>query len=210
MRILISHCIFLLLWLPLMVVAQSASFSPPPVPLAEPSMAATALSDTQITNFEQRAMQKVSDFVEYSAIIGDNHYDAQLRQHALELTLKMFVADSIQVAFEQEASAEVAKMLIKEHLEILYDAPGKSKEVAEMGEVIFSKPLLPQNPQLYSGQLAFPLTLRTYNAENELLTVDKLRVEMEVYLTKVKKRFGSTVGEVWEVLLGEMVIRADK
>lgn len=176
-------------WLAMMIHAgqilgQSASGIVRPSSVLEYQFMKQKPTDRELRAFEERAMEKWQDFVNYLEIMGNPEYDQSLRDHAASLARELFLSPD----YELGALGTVEKF-IQRRLSI--NTPDGFIQVSDI-QVVKGFKMTGKN--MAAGVIGFHLSV-----------ADKIPQEflLPVTLLKKKKNFGDDMIEVWEVFLGE-------
>jgi hypothetical protein len=168
------------------------------------------LNVTSLVNYEEQAVQKLQDILDYMTIIGSTKYNESMRKTALETVLSDFDAHakincnwiedldeskSDKQLKEETPSCEPQKILNKLFAANYYEVQVVYEEV-----VIHNK-LQKQVDGNYKGHLHFFQSIQSkkWETDEKFLKSLKKGFQMEFVLKRVKKKFGNEKEEVWEV-----------
>lgn len=153
----------------------------------EESLSGAIDSKEKLTSFEQRAVQKLQDFVNYLEIISNPEYDIVFRNQAKSMAESLFRDGKIS---ENNLAPSIENMEINNFLTRLSE-----NEFGEIAPAIQNVKVLlhfqETKASFFRATLSFDLFIKE-NSSNKTATV---------ILTKITKQFGEQQKEVWEVFL---------
>lgn len=198
------YTIFVLLLITTASFAQSVQIKDLPME----DLHSTKLAALQLATFEEQALLKLQDVLDYIAIIGSHKYDLAMREATL---------NSVLMAFDKETK------LFCDRLELTKATPKKEqkatcqpKDILEkllknaVYEVQFNynklkirEKLSPQMDGSYKGSLFYEQQLNTKKQveKDKWVEGDVNFVVVHFVLKRVQKKFGTQQEEVWEIQL---------
>lgn len=160
----------------------------------------------QLDVFTERAIQKLRDYDDYLRIIGDKKIDNEFRHEAMKQALGLFI-DSSKVIFS------ASSRLLSEELQQIADngaviEAGKrdTSGIADFYTMKQGPIELKEHPQA-AGENRFRGVLvieRSVMPSAHGPGVKSKFYEVDFYISKTRKQFGTETEEVWEVLLGDI------
>ena len=166
------------------------------------SFTSKKLTNFQLKGFEKRASQKIIDYANYIQIISDKSYDLSLRKHALNLSKELFANKNVSVKMYNNKISNKNKIELSEYLNLILKSD-YSKIVVEISGINILQNLKTNKNNSYEGKISYNETIKFY--KNKTITfTDKQKREIEIYLIKVSKNFGSTQTKVRNILLGNI------
>lgn len=174
-------------WFLLTAQAQSASF--PSEIKINSEFVTEQLSADRLRGFEYKAKQKLNDLMGYISLVSNGDYDKELRQHAAERAVALFERQQNWVKGAGCSGKCTAQSLFSALL-----ASNKKWEV-KATDVALKEPLQLQN-NAYKGVLTYKQQCSSCSNNDTY--------EIDVWLQKVEKQFGSQREWVWEIRLGDV------
>ncbi len=151
------------------------------------------LSESNLTAFEQRAIQKINDAVGYFEIISDKNFDPYFKEQAKTMVYQFFEYRNTSLSFNKE---EISLENLVERLE----QSEYGKLIIKVKHVKVKKPVQKDNNR-YKGQIEFIQIISAIQGQNKTL-LDSCSIQMNIVVKKVDKKFGETSKMIWEALLG--------
>ncbi len=140
-----------------------------------------AMLDPDAVNaFELQAIEKFNDLVAYIQVAADTTLNEMLRQEANDAIAKLLVTEG-----DQES-------IVLTPIELQKTKDQLFKEGKSMKEIVFSNPFRPLKKELFAGEITY------------LVSDGIVRRTLNVYLLRVKKKFGQEQHEVWEIKFGQI------
>lgn len=148
---------------------------------------AANLSSQQVSVFQQRAEQKIKDFIETISLLQNKKYPSEIREKASQKALKSFVNENIKV---KNLPISAQNQAIKEYLSQIL----KQENATEIS--IQKITLLKPFSKTYNGDYnaTYSLSLK-YGAQKNA------NIQVNTLLKRTQKTFGTEKKEVWEVLI---------
>ncbi len=145
---------------------------------------------TDLTLFESRAEQKISDYYDYLSIITNPDYDPEFRQQAMKMAADLFADGSI---WDQKLISSTDTLTIDDFLNLLFKGQHtldkltlKSVEIIDHFRFI--------KPGLYHAK--FNSTQKVNGAKSQK--------SISVVLKQTEKEFGNQTKLIWEVFLKDI------
>ncbi len=156
------------------------------------------LTESSLFAYEAAANQKLSDFADYLEILTDTTLDMAFREKASEMIESTFQSDnvSVQLFEKNEGEIEVHK-LIEDVLENRVLLPHFSFDSVRIHE-----PLRRIGNTTYSGILKFSQDFTEPTQSGQI--VKSVSRNVDIYVVKENKIFGSDTLKIWSVRLGEI------
>ena len=159
------------------------------------------LMEASLFAFEKTATQKLSDFADYFHIMSDTSLDMSFRQKASEMIKSTFQSENITLQLTNQDNVlkngiEV-RLLIKKGLENSISFPPFIFDSIRIHE-----PLHRIENNMYSGSLISLQKFTNPNQSKQLLK--SLTREVDFYVLKQDKIFGTDTLNIWNVRLGEI------
>jgi len=151
---------------------------------------APELSSSELSAFEDRAIQKLQDFHEYLTIISDTTYDSVFVAQAKSLALGSFSDEECSILLEVIGQEKVTaiRQILEDHA-----AGAFGKLTFQITDISVNKKLSADGAGTYSGSLVFGLATAENPERDQLTALIELR--------KVEKKFGDDTKSVWSVFL---------
>jgi hypothetical protein len=160
------------------------------------------LSRKSLKAFEVKAKQELVDFSDYIGICSDKKVDESFKSQARRMILDMFVSDSTRINSLMFNEQDGKNFLIKESLDMISSTVYNSMAFTfDSIEVV--KSLRRVDDLNYKGSLSFSRRLKVISANDTVIT-GSVRMEAEIFASKVFKPFGKDTLQVWSVFLGEI------
>lgn len=166
----------------------------------EKAFEADTLTEDQLRLFQQRAQQKLADFIDYVGIISNKKYDVELRLAAMEQIEQLFIDSSVQIEVgltEAEQKARPLNAFIEEVYGSKYDSVSIKALSVKTGLPELKKQMT------YRGTITADASIERYK-DGEAIFNTLGTYKAETIIRKVQKQFGSDSSTVWTVTLGEI------
>ncbi|MDB4286089.1 hypothetical protein N9933_02185 [bacterium] len=189
---------WIFLFFPFLAFSQSAGIQVAPSRVAieqlEKPFQVEKVSEEDLRQFEAKALQKLEDFDGYLEIINEDAYEKDMRELAVEVAMADF-KDPDPVLMET-----VGAFSIKNMLYALLETDNLKNRMRMTNFVLLNPFHWDSKRNIYTGNVK---GIRFY----ELSDSKSSNIEVEIFLVKTQKAFGNEVVEVWEVFLGDMVVK---
>lgn len=160
------------------------------------------LSRKSLRAFEVKAKQELVDFSDYLEICSGKQLDTSFRAQARRMILDMFLSDSVQVN-----SLLLNKQGGKNILLVEFLKPDPSSSYNSIDVTFDSIEVAGHLRRIddfnYKGKLSFSRYLKSCSASDTVFT-GPVRMEADIFASKVFKAFGTDTLQVWSVFLGEI------
>ncbi len=166
------------------------------------SFTAKKLTKFQLSGFEKRASQKITDFANYIQIISDKSYDLSLRKHALKLTIDLFINENISIKLNNKNISKENPTKLSKFLKAVLESD-YSKITVDISDIQILENLNSDKKGDYKGKLIYTETFKYYK-NNRLISTYKQKRETDINLIKIDKNFGTSQTKVRSILLGNI------
>jgi len=198
----ISLIIVVFLLLTEFTFGQSIAFPDP----ALEDLKSTNLSRANLSIYEEQAILKWQDVLDYIAIIGSQKYNLELRETALKTTLSNFDAKAkLPCNWLSEPKGKVigkhpTGCASQEVFQALLERPSYELEVRTKS-VKIQQNLHEISKDIYQGELVYEQEIKTKkNKTTNTFQEGKTElIRVQFLLKRMDKQFGSTTEVVWEV-----------
>ncbi|MEZ4886294.1 MAG: hypothetical protein R3E32_16280 [Chitinophagales bacterium] len=190
---------FMLCLFPLLTYAQAHSRILTSSSIAEPCFVTSYLSHQHLMAFQHRALQKAEDVEEYLKIVRNYKYDKILREQAAKMLLAFFVKDA-EITFESDTL--IRQISVQDFVQELLERDQNS--IVPSPKTIKNKRLESSLALQKSGYYVGMIAYNMIDKEDPDFTSERI---ITVHLQKVGKIFGEIEEDVWEVKLGNVVVR---
>lgn len=166
----------------------------------------TNLSQVNLSVYEEQAVLKLQDVLDYVAIIGSEKYNLELREKALETTLSNFDNKAklpctwLLENKEKTAKKNQALCTPQQLFQVLLEKPSYELEVwRENIKVVQNLGKIAED--IYQGELVYEQQIKTKKNKNTTTFKDgeKEQIRLQFLLKRIDKQFGKTKEVVWEI-----------
>lgn len=167
----------------------------------EETFEADTLSNEQLNVFQQRAQQKLDDFINYIEIISNKTYDSELRLLARNQIVELFADSSILV---HVAAGKVEKnpQPVSAFLNEIYLSEYDSIKI-KTDSVVVAQPIKADEATTYIGYVTAKVNIKGY--KNGQVYFNSVAIQKaKTIIRKTEKRFGEETKTIWTVGLGEL------
>lgn len=167
----------------------------------EETFEADTLSNEQLKVFQQRAQQKLEDFINYIEIISNKTYDSELRLVARNQIVELFADSSILV---NVAAGKIEKnpKPVSAFLNEVYQAEYDSIKI-KTDSVVVEQPIKADEAMTYIGYVTAKVNIKGY--KNGQVSFNSVAIQKaKTIIRKTQKRFGEETRTIWTVALGEL------
>jgi hypothetical protein len=168
----------------------------------------TNLSRANLSVYEEQAVLKLQDVLDYGTIIGSEKYNFELREAALEATLSSFdkgaklpcawlIENKIKAAKKNQNSCTAEDLF-----QALLETPAYELEILREN-IKVDENLRKISKDTYQGVLVYEQQVKTKKNKttNGFKEGKKEVIRIQFLLKRIDKQFGSTKEVVWEVKL---------
>ena len=167
------------------------------------------LSLASLKAFEVRASQKLKDVYDYAQIILDPSIEKSFKNQAKQMMLALFDNEGTTIEITLNENEKPQAIPIKNFINNLLNT-NSPKPIFDIKDIKPSKEIRKYNKDnAYRGQLTFLQTIyRTDNSKPVIIQFGKMTASY--FIIRVKKEFGASTKEVWEVLLGNINVAQEE
>lgn len=159
------------------------------------------LNTVQLNVFQQRARQKLQDFINYMEIISNKSYDLELRLIASKQIEDLFAVSTVFVSISI-AKEPKNKKTVSQFLNEIYLSDYDSIKV-KTDSVVISKPEKSTESIKYIGEVTAKVNIDGY--KNGEVIFNSIAIQKaETIITKTQKQFGDETKMVWTASIGEL------
>ncbi len=158
------------------------------------------LSEKSLHAFEIKAKQKLVDFSDYLNIYAVRPTDESFRNQARQMIQNLFVSEKVRINNRLLNEPDRNDLTVNDFLNEKF---GYDFLNLKFDSIRISQPLHLKNGLNYSGSLKFSRILKANTSADTLMT-SPARMEVEIFVSKVKKAFGNDTLQVWNVSLGNI------
>jgi hypothetical protein len=158
------------------------------------------LSKKSLRAYEVKARQKLVDFSDYLSIYSVKPIDESFRIQARQMILDLFVSDHVRINALLLNESDRESILIGDFLSKNF---GYNSIKLVFDSVKIAKPLCRSDGINYAGNLRFSRSLKTYTSSDTLISTPVV-MEVEFFVSKIKKSFGNDTLQIWNVSLGSI------
>jgi len=160
------------------------------------------LSKKSLKAFEVKAKQKLVDFSDYLGIYSDKMLDESFKSQARQMILDMFISDSVRINNLLLNEPEEKNIPISEFLNSDFGS-GYNSLAFTFDSIEVARPLRRIDDLNYQGSLSFSRRLKACSASDTVF-IGPVRLDADIFASKVYKPFGKDTLQVWGVFLGEI------
>jgi len=155
------------------------------------------LSAESLYGFEEKAKQKLTDFIDFLDIYYNDSLDEVFREQARMMIIDLFLSDSVQISkrlFRVKAGKSITlnKLLGKGPIKGFNYCP------FSFDSIMVINPLYRTDENKYTGKLIFKRELEAYSI-NDNITTERTQMQADIIVKKVNKNIGSDTLLVWAV-----------
>ena len=171
------------------------------IQLIEDSMLTDSLDNQSLQAFEEKAIQKIIYFGELSSLIYNHKIDSSMQNNAIKQMTDLFLNDNVTIDFSLDDDSNIKSYTVTE---ITYINPDPHNNLIQIDNNSFQllQPLYRKNQFLYHGKLQFIQTIQRNT--NSSTNVHPFQVDF--YIKKIRKQFGTDSMFIWQVFLGDIEI----
>lgn len=163
------------------------------------------LSAKNLSIYEEQAILKLKDVLDYASIVGSPKYNLELREAALETVLLSFDENASLACFWLMERRISSKRSVSCPPKDVFEKLLKVKSFEELSvsgkDISVKKKLHQLSNDTYRGQLVYQQELLRKDAEGKAINSNKELIKIDYLLKRVEKQFGNTSTMVWEVKL---------
>ena len=159
-----------------------------------------ALTEKSLTAFEVKAKQKLVDFSDFLAIYTTEPIDELFKSQARQMILDLFITGKVRINDLLVNEPDQKDILINDFLDLKSEYRSMN---LKCDSINISEPLHRTKEMNYTGSLRFYRLLEVRTSSDTLI-IAPARMEVEIFVSKVKKPFGKDTLQIWNVSLGNM------
>jgi len=167
----------------------------------EGAFEADTLNTLQLEAFQQRARQKVQDFINCVEIISNKSYNAELRDVSIKQIKDLF-ADSTVFINIQITKTQKIPSTISHFLNEVNRSDYDSIKV-KTDSVVLSQPEKSKTSTKYIGAVSAKVTINGFK-DGKIIFSSITNHTAETCIIKTQKQFGTETKMVWEAAIGEL------
>jgi hypothetical protein len=158
------------------------------------------LSEKSLHAFEIKAKQKLVDFSDYLNIYTVKLTDESFRTQARQMILDLFISENIRINCRLLNEPDRKDIPVNDFLNEKF---GYDFLNLKFDSIRISQPLHLKNGLNYSGSLRFSRFLETRTSSDTLIKAPA-KMEVEIFVSKIRKAFGRDTLQIWNVSLGNI------
>jgi hypothetical protein len=166
----------------------------------------TNLNRANLSIYEEQAVLKLKDVLDYVTIVGSQKYNLELRETVLKTMLSSFDEKAtLSCTWLFEKKEKIAKKnqnlcTPKELFQVLLESPSYELEIWTEN-IRVQQSLRKISKETYQGELVYEQQVKTKKNKNTHTFKEgkKEVIRLQFLLKRIDKQFGSTKEVVWEV-----------
>jgi len=158
------------------------------------------LSERSLPAFEIKAKQKLVDFSDYLNIYAVKPIDESFKSQAHQMIMDLFVSENVRVNNLLLNEPDRKDIPINDFLKGNFRYKFLN---LKFDSIQISEPLRRTNKMNYAGSLKFSRIMKSRTSTDTLITAPA-KMEVEIFVSKIKKTFGNDTLQIWNVSLGNM------
>ena len=164
------------------------------------------LSQIELQNFEELAMKKINDFEDLINILGQKQVEKTFRNHAAAQLVEMFENEDVEIC---SGFQNIDIRVPVKDLEKIIDQTGFSKLYLKIDSINIKQSWKRINDSTYFGLAQFNQEYTGIRKKDTIYhKISKLN--MDIKLVQVFKKFGNELVPTWEVKLGKIDLMKEK
>jgi hypothetical protein len=165
------------------------------------------LSSLALKAFEQRAIQKISDFADYLNILTDDSLDSAFLYQANEMLFSLFYSKNVEVSINHSKAAFEKHMKLVDFLS--YFQGDKSLKVKiDISDFKIEDSLNFAGRKHYSGEISCLFSVQNIGNDKTILPNGIYNTVIKIESRKTEKLFGTIPKQIWEIFLGDIKLAA--
>lgn len=160
-----------------------------------------SLTTEQLQVFQQRAQQKLQDFINYVEIISNKSYNAELRDVAKQQIKNLFTDSTVLINIPITKTQKIP-CTVTEFLNEVKVSDYDSIKV-KTDSVVLSQPAKSKEGMKYIGTITGKVSIDGFKNGETIFNSSSIQ-KAETNISKTKKQFGKESKMVWTVTLGEL------
>lgn len=159
----------------------------------------THLNRANLSIYEEQAVLKMKDVLDYVTIVGSQKYNRELRETVLETMLSSFDEKAkLSCSWLFENKDHPTLCTPQELFQRLLDKPSYELEIGTQN-IKVKENLRKISEEIYQGELIYEQQVKTKKNSNTFKEGKKETIRIQFLLKRVDKQFGSTKEVVWEI-----------
>lgn len=160
------------------------------------------LSPERLKAFEVRASQKLKDLYDYFRMMLDTSIEKSFKLQAKQMMLALFESPESSIETTLNEVERPQKMTVSDFVNKLTSPSAINLKLVI--ENIRSNAEIKKG-NIYKGELTYTQTVYRIEGSNPFIILHGA-TKVNYVIKRIKKQFGNTQKEVWEVLLGDIVL----
>lgn len=168
-----------------------------------------SLNRANLSIYEEQAVLKLKDVLDYAAIVGSQKYNLELRETALKTMLSNFDKKAklpCNWLLENKVRKDKMSCIPKELFQELLEKPAYELEIWTQN-IRVNQNLSKISKDIYQGELSYQQQIKTKKNKttHSFKEGKQEQVRIQFLLKRVDKQFGKTKEVVWEIkFLGKL------
>ena len=158
------------------------------------------LTEKSLNAFEVKAKQKLVDLSDYLNIYTVKSTDESFRIQARQMIQDLFISENVRINDLLLNEPDRKDISITDFLNRKFQYNLLN---LKFDSIRISEPLHRTNELNYTGSLKFSRFMKALTSTDTLI-VSPTKMEVEIFVSKVKKAFGNDTLQVWNVSLGNI------
>lgn len=160
------------------------------------------LAPSNLATYEQQAILKLKDILDYVALIGCQEYETTMRKTVLESVLSTFDPSALApcdwMLPISKTRHDQATCTLSEVLNQLFATKYNSLQM-DYQNIVIRTPLKQDTPDRYLGQLMYQQVVRFKTTSNAVAKETRQTIVLDVALNRAVKHFGMEQEKIWEI-----------
>ncbi len=161
-----------------------------------------SLSPERLKAFEVRATQKLKDLYDYFRMMLDTSIEKSFKLQAKQMMLALFESPESSIVVALDEGDKPQKMTVSDFANKLTSASPINLKF-EIEKIRTNTEI--EKGTIYKGELIYTQTIYRMEGSNPVI-IQHGATKVKYVIKRIKKQFGNTQKEVWEVLLGDILI----
>lgn len=158
------------------------------------------LSEKSLKAFEIKAKQKLIDFSDYLNVYTVNPIDESFKLQAYQMIQDLFISKNALISDQLLNAANSKSIPVGDFLNEKY---GFDSMKLKFDSIRILEPLHKTDGMKYAGSLQFYRFIQAKTMTDTLIIAPS-KMEVEIFVSKVKKVFGNDTLQIWNVSLGNL------
>lgn len=161
------------------------------------------LSVLALKAFEQRAMQKVTDFADYLSIISDKSLDSIFKNQASEMLVSLFYHEKVDITVHYPKVNYLKQEGLKDFLSFLQNENTPKLKINVSGFIVEDSLIYISNKR-YSGEISCIFSVQNQGKGEAILPDGTYKTSFDIESRKTDKQFGADQKQIWEIFLSDI------